>query len=657
VRKPVFAIYIDKRRLATYTVLAFILGGVLGGVMWNFGGGYVPKLAAFTSNGLGPLSQFSSLEELSSFLGRTQIKYYFDVTGQGFIGDLASLPSDLDVLSDDRVIAAATAAANAAGEFVVTDYSGTNVQVTGVDEADLVKTDGEYIYLARGNEVLIVKAYPIDNVGLVKRMEFQKKVIELYASGDKLVVFLKMNSGIYEDLIGVTPQPNFNATTTIQVYDISNKEAPVMEREVEVDGSYFNSRMIGNYVYVIIRKNAKMNDNVAVLPSLKSEGQSYSLEPSDIYYVNTTDQGYRFTHILALNAQNPEEDVTIETLLLGKASNLYVSLGNIYITTRNRESVQGFAPPSLSHTTKIHKISINKGEISYVAGGEVPGEVLNQFSMSESRGYFRIATTSGRVSRSGGGTSNNLYVLNSTMGIAGSLEGLAPGEKIYSARFMGDRCYLVTFKKVDPLFVIDLEDPENPKVLGKLKIPGYSDYLHPYDENTLIGIGKETVEAEEGNFAWYQGVKISLFDVSDVSDPKELAKYEIGDRGTDSPALYDHKAFLFSLRRNLLVIPVLEAEIDSSDYSGLVPSNAHGDYVYQGAYIFNISPEDGIQLRGRVTHVEDPQDFLKSGYWFESDLSVERSLYIEDVLYTFSYNLIKMNSLIDLNELDTVDLT
>ena len=287
----------------------------------------------------------------------------------------------------------------------------------------------------------------------------------------------------------------------------------------------------------------------------------------------------------------------------------------------------------------------------------MPGAVLNQFSMDESRGYFRIATTIGRVSKSGGGTSNNLYVLNSTLGVVGSLEGLAPGEDIYSARFMGDRCYLVTFKKVDPLFVIDLEDPENPQVLGKLKIPGYSDYLHPYDENTLIGVGKETVEAEEGNFAWYQGVKVSLFDVSDVSDPKELAKYEIGDRGTDSPALYNHKAFLFSLRRNLLVIPVLEAEIDSSDYSGLVPSNARGEYVYQGAYVFNISREGGIQLRGRVTHVDDPQDFLKSGYWFESDLSVERSLYIEDVLYTFSFNLIKMNSLVDLNELSTVDLT
>ena len=173
---PVFAVYIDKRRLATYTVLAFILGGVLGGVMWNFGGDYIPKLAAFTSNGLSPLSQFSSLEELSSFLAldRTQVKLYWDI-----------LPSPIEDLSDD--IASATAAANAAGQPDGTDYSGTNVQVTGVDEADVVKTDGEYIYLARGNEVLILEAYPVDNTELVKKMEFQKKVIGLYVSGDKLV--------------------------------------------------------------------------------------------------------------------------------------------------------------------------------------------------------------------------------------------------------------------------------------------------------------------------------------------------------------------------------------------------------------------------------------------------------------------------------------
>ncbi|HUS77778.1 MAG TPA: beta-propeller domain-containing protein, partial [Patescibacteria group bacterium] len=292
----------------------------------------------------------------------------------------------------------------------------------------------------------------------------------------------------------------------------------------------------------------------------------------------------------------------------------------------------------------------------YTADGAVPGNVLNQFSMDEYDDHFRIATTAGRVSRSGGDTSNNVYVLNSSLNIVGRLEDLAPGERIHSARFMGGRCYLVTFKKVDPLFTIDLNDPENPFVLGKLKIPGYSDYLHPYDEDHLIGIGKETVEAEEGDFAWYQGVKISLFDVSDVENPRELSKLEIGDRGTDTPALYDHKAVLFSRSRNLLVIPILVAEIDESDYADDVLANAYGEYVYQGAHVFHVSPEEGIRLRGVVSHIEGDEAFLKSGYYFDSELMVERSLYIDDVLYTLSSGMVKMNWLDDLAEVGSVEL-
>jgi uncharacterized secreted protein with C-terminal beta-propeller domain len=223
---------------------------------------------------------------------------------------------------------------------------------------------------------------------------------------------------------------------------------------------------------------------------------------------------------------------------------------------------------------------------------------------------------------------------------------------------MGKRAYLVTFKKVDPLFVIDMSDPENPKVLGKLKIPGYSDYLHPYDEDHLIGLGKETVEAEEGDFAWYQGVKLSLFDVSDVSKPKEVAKYEIGDRGTDSYALHDHKAFLFDKDKKLLVIPVLLAEVDEEKYPQGVDSWQHGDYIFQGAYVFNVDLDDGFVLKGRISHVDDEEVFLKSGYYYYNDAySVKRSLYMDDVLYTLSEKLIKMNKLDDLEEVNKVELS
>ncbi|MCJ7732199.1 beta-propeller domain-containing protein, partial [Candidatus Bathyarchaeota archaeon] len=325
------------------------------------------------------------------------------------------------------------------------------------------------------------------------------------------------------------------------------------------------------------------------------------------------------------------------------ASTIYVSPTNLYLTS------QGW-----SSETTITKIGITEGAITFKANGTVPGYVLNQFSMDEYNGYFRVATTD--QNWRSGSSGNNVYVLDEDLNIVGSLEKLAPGEEIYSARFMGQRCYLVTFKKVDPLFAIDLSDPENPTVLGKLKIPGYSDYLHPYDENTLIGIGKETVEAAEGDFAWYQGVKVSLFDVTDVANPRELAKIEIGSRGTDSPALYVHHAFLFSRTRNLLVIPILEASIDENDFSGEVPANFYGEYTYQGAYVFSISRE-GIELRGTITHIDDENmDLLKSGYWFDSEYSVERSLYIEENLYTISQGMIKINNLETLTELTAIEL-
>jgi len=316
---------------------------------------------------------------------------------------------------------------------------------------------------------------------------------------------------------------------------------------------------------------------------------------------------------------------------------MYVSENNIYLTYST------YKIQTQTQATGIHRINIDKGEIDYQASGQVPGYVLNQFSMDEYEGYFRIATTDWAEWAS----RNNVYILNMDLDTIGSVEDLAPGETIHSARFMGNRCYLVTFKKIDPLFVIDLTNPTSPEVLGQLKVTGYSDYLHPYDETHIIGIGKETIEGEGGDFAWYQGIKISLFDVTDVTEPKEIAKYEIGDRGTDSPILRDHKAFLFDRERNLLVIPVTVAKIDPTQYPGEVPAWTCGEFVWDGAYVFSISLE-GLELRGTVTHL--PNSYYQPTY------SIQRSLYIDNVLYTVSELKIKMNSLTDLDSISEINL-
>ena len=543
------------------------------------------------------------------------------------------------------------------------DYAITNIQVAGVDEADIVKTDGEYIYLVSGNRTIIVKAYPPEQAQVLSEIELEGTVVGIFINGDRLVVFEEGTPyyDYYDLRVGPTGEGSMFSiaayytppTTSVKVYDVSDRENPRLQRDISADGQYLSSRMIGDYAYVVINEPVYEQDDELNLPRIYSGGNETEIPATDIFYCDVSDYYYMYTTIIATNIQDDNQEPTYETILLGASSNLYVSLNNIYLTF----PVWG-GDVGDSQKTSIHRIHIDGSVMNYTASGEVPGTVLNQFSMDEHDGYFRVATTTGSVSRTSEGTSrNHMYVLDMALNITGSLENLAPGEKIHSVRFMGDRGYVVTFKKIDPLFVIDLGDPYEPEVLGYLKVTGYSDYLHPYDEDHIIGIGKETVEAGEGNFAWYQGVKISLFDVSDVNNPKEVDDpYVIGDRGTDSPVLSDHKAFLFDKSRNLLVMPVTVAEIDESKYPGEVPDNAYGEYVWQGAYVFDISLDQGIQVKGRITHIENPSDLEQDYYYFYSSFSVERSLYIGDVLYTISQAKIMMNNLENLDYINEVQL-
>jgi len=255
-------------------------------------------------------------------------------------------------------------------------------------------------------------------------------------------------------------------------------------------------------------------------------------------------------------------------------------------------------------------------------------------------------------------------VLDESLNVVGKIEDIAPGEKIYSVRYAGNRAYMVTFKKVDPLFVIDLSNPQAPGILGKLKIPGYSDYLHPYDEHHLIGFGKDAVEvaSEAGGLgragdttAYYQGMKLALFDVSDVANPKELFTEHIGDRGTDSELLYNHKALLFSKERNLLAFPVTVMEVKDK---GNKPEDAmkYGEFAFQGAYVYQLDLTNGFQLRGKITHMTD-EELLKAGQtWVPYNRNVERALYIGDTLYTASQGLIKANDLNSLKEIGSLKL-
>jgi inhibitor of cysteine peptidase len=544
------ALYPSRNRLITYAMVAFMTGAII-----------INSAALLTPGTLNTenqlnfpttLSRFTSYAELQDFVSTHQTgsyhpNYYWSggIRGPMITFKGGMLEGNMDQLSAPE------------------DYSTTNIQVEGVDEADIVKTDGNYIYIVAGESVHIIKSYPPEEAELISTIRLDRMPFNIFINGDKLII---MESAAPEPVFyrmpALYPIP-VEQYTVLYVYDVSDRENPTLDRTITSEGWFVDTRMIGDYVYIVTQQgNILYNETEVWLPCFTDGNSTIRLEADMVYYHNVTDDWFSYTHIVAVNTQNPDEAIGHESFLMGGTSTLYASLDNIYLTAPRWSSE--------SQTTKIFKVKVDGSTIEYTADGKVPGSIINQFSMSEHRGYFRIATQKGYASRSGEWTSDsNVYVLDEDLNLVGSVEGLAPGENMHSARFMGDRAYLVTFKKIDPLFTIDLSDPTNPKVLGKLKIPGYSDYLHPYDENTLIGIGKETVEAEDPDwdFAWYQGIKISLFDVSDVENPKELAKIEIGDRGSDTPALREHKSVLFSKDRNLLVIPILEAQISEDSYS------------------------------------------------------------------------------------------
>ncbi|MBI2079797.1 beta-propeller domain-containing protein [Candidatus Micrarchaeota archaeon] len=549
-------------------------------------------------------------------------------------------------------------------------YSSTNIQVEGVDEADIVKTDGNYIYLISKSSLYIVKAYPAEKAEILSKVELEGTPYELFIDGNSLLVFTSDNEDISYYQEGTYPELRIiryhKWFTKIKVYDISSREKPKLARSVDFEGNYLESRKIGSYVYFVIQNyptyakyyvSEKAENTLqvvnATVPWYKDSKGSDSYGP----IANCTEIGYlpskqanSLTVIGSVSMKDFDEDIQKEVIATS-GQNIYASKENIYIAQTDYWVGNGYGSNKYEskENTQISKFSLDGGEIHYIGEMEAPGHILNQFSMDEFDGNFRIATTVGQVTREGSYTSNNIYIFDEDLEMVGKLEDLAPGEKIYSARFMGKKAYLVTFKKVDPLFVLDLSNPKNPKVLGKLKIPGYSDYLHPIDENHLIGLGKDTVEAEEGDFAWYQGIKMAIFDVSDVEKPKEMDKVIIGDRGTESYALNDHKAFLYSKDKNLLVIPVLLAEIseEEKDYER---ANAYGEYVFQGAYVYEVLTEDGFKLKGRISHYETGDLFKKSGSYFYGDgNNIKRSLYIEDALYTISDNKLMASSLDDLS--------
>ena len=552
-----------------------------------------------------------------------------------------------DMLSVDSITNANSKNETATNE-VANDYSKTNTQVQGVDEADIVKTDGTYIYYLTNEKLTIINTENASQMKEMSTIKFDETFTpeEIFLNNDKIIVIGKRYEydkterkiGIDEDFL----YPNYmdKTYTSAKLYNVKDKTNPTLERTVEVEGDYLTARMIGSNVYIASNKymyyayicntykSTELNEDDFKPHYLDTatSNETKSINFDCIYYIPEFEDT-NYLNIVAFNITNNQE-ANVESYL-GAGEEIYASKENLYVTKTKYDYER---KNKTSITTEIYKFNLNNANCTFAKAGDVPGSVLNQFSMDECNGYFRIATTDSTSWNSESNT-NNLYVLNENLETIGKIEGLAKGERIYSVRFMGNRAYMVTFVETDPLFVIDLSNPTTPTVLGELKIPGYSKYLHPYDETHLIGIGEDTevVNYGYGDRVVTNGMKMAMFDVTDPNNPQELYNVKIGEKGTYSELLYNHKALLFSKEKNIIAFPI---SITDNDYK----------VTFQGAIVYGVSLEKGFELKTKISNSATDYDR------YYSRNRVERIICIKDTLFTLSNGLIKG---VDLNTFET----
>lgn len=492
---------------------------------------------------------------------------------------------------------APTAANSDSGEA---GYSGTNVQVQGIDEGDIVKTDGEYIYVLnrapvsdegyRDDLLTIVRAEGADSA-VVSRTRIgwsywesdddndrysgysseSKDPREMFVSGGTLVILSNYykDRGWYENG-GNEWKSETEQYLCVDFYDVSDPASPRLVSSLGQDGNLTGSRLLDGRLYVVSTYyvwNFDEDDPVTYVPGVYRDGVARPL-PADCIYIC----GESTQYVVACSYDLAGGSLDASQSLLGSGSRLYMSGENLYVlgstwrnevTSERAESVYTVTEHLNYSTTEIYRFDLSGG-LTLAANGSVPGYIESQFSADERDGYLRIVTTydasaytiyedetmgfvNYRWPDEQAMSSNGLYVLDGSLNVAGSLTGLAESEYVYSVRFDGDAAYFCTYRQVDPLFTVDLSDPANPTVLSALKITGFSEYLHGWTENRLFGFGYEADE-ETGRT---DGLKLVMFDTSDKTGVTAAHTYALRDVYY-SEALYNHKAFFIDPAKNII---------------------------------------------------------------------------------------------------------
>lgn len=556
---------------------------------------------------------------------------------------------------------------DASENFVNVDYSKTNIQTEGMDEGDIVKTDGNYIYKINTNGCVIVAA-DNGNLNVVSQIHIENYVPkEIYVKGNLLIMIggvyttfqPQQGLGLIEPMMDCISYVSYS-TTDIRIYDISEKVSPKLKRQVMVEGNFETSRIMEeeNKLFYMINYSFYSGQDDNSIPKIKDSAVSDKARniPAENIYIYDDISNYSYMIIGHIELDQPQNQSEIFAYL-GLGGEIYVSKQNIFVATYDWNSaydrnVFGWVKESSKReaTTRIVKIGLDN--LRQKAATRVIGSIKDRYSMDEHNGFLRIATTvvSGEIF-------SNVYVLNSNLTIVGKIEGIAPGESIYAVRFNKDEGSLVTFRNIDPYFYLDLSDPYNPVIIGELKEDGVSYYIH-YIEGTdyTIGIGmmSEVVRTPYGGeFVQWTGLKVSLYNNA-TGTPENISTYVI--RGScHADVLYDPKALLYDKDRGLIAFAYEKWNYEEMGY--------YYNTMTQGFAVFKFdltaeNDEDKLVYRDTLTNLSAEID-AKQGWqkYYNAYLDfIKRGIRIGDYIYTISDKYITSYDLGNLHEIQELEI-
>ncbi|WP_437967499.1 beta-propeller domain-containing protein [Sorangium sp. So ce260] len=595
------------------------------------------------------------------------------------------------------------------------EYSTTNTQEADVDEADFIKNDGEHVYLLAHGQLQIFDAWPAADTHRVASVPIEGEAKKLFVHEKRAFVYSSLTGEAPHDQ-GRECTYGYDCEftgdgTPLQVteLDLSDLTAPTVVRTLKFSGTFLNARRIGSTVHTVVYSPGPMVEGLSYSPegldlcTLAEQGPDATTiaavnsafddlvkknldlidaAPLDVhlprveetvyrdgealptsadpfagcegFYLSSTGDGQSFLSIVSTELGG---DALGQTTIVGKPGAVYATSGSLYVASRHAyESTYGWFYEDAAATpeaTTIHKFALGDSALPsvYLGSGVVKGRVLNQFAMSEFKGYLRVATTTGHLPDPD--TYNTVASLKQEGGelvVKGMVDNLAPGEDIRSARFYGHVGFMVTFKKTDPLFTLDFSDPESPRVRGELKIPGFSTYMHMIKEGYLMSIGYDA--DDQGDFAWFQGIMLQIFDVTNLDEPKLAHKEVIGTRGSASDAATNHLAFNYFAQRGLLGIPMVICEGGSGGEFG-------DAMTFSGLLVYKVDVGEGFTSVGGLPHPlpdasADPYSAGCGSWWTQGSSFVKRSVFLEDHVYSVSDDEIRVAHVGDLSTPEAV---